>query len=270
LVNISEKEKNNIDSTKTDRLLGDEWQSWSGNLDEGKSYNETAKLFTIYASFAVLIILGMAAVILYMVEPRLFLINPVLVVIARTITVILSVLFVILAAMITAGGFTGKNYFYNTRLGQIFAVKILPLALIVAQKLGISRDRLGNSFVAFSNAIVKSSHKPGEGKTIILIPRCLKNDLKKEIQEIAVKAGVGAFNATGGGQARKIILQEQPTAVIGIACERDLMSGICDIAMKLPTIGITNKRPEGPCKNTDIDIEKLKKAIETLTGKSLD
>jgi hypothetical protein len=63
-----------------------------------------------------------------------------------------------------------------------------------------------------------------------------------------------------------VIRRERPTGVIGVACERDLISGISDIAPKIATLGVANKRPEGPCKNTLIDLNELRTAIETLTG----
>ncbi len=74
------------------------------------------------------------------------------------------------------------------------------------------------------------------------------------------------FVATGGGEARKVIHQERPSAVIGVACERDLISGIHDVAPKVATLGVANQRPEGPCKNTLIDLEELRVAIRALTG----
>ena len=257
-------------SSKPDRVLGDEWLNWTGTLDESKTYNETAKLFTIYATIAVLILLGCLGIILYMIEPRLQLLHPALVYIARVSAIFTISAFIICGILIITSVFTGKNLLFHTRLGQIAASKILPMTLAIARRLGISRDRLSNSFVSFSNAIVKASHKPGQGKTIIILPRCLKSDLRKAAKDMGERAGVGVFSATGGGQARNIIIKERPTAVIGVACERDLISGIHDVAPKMPTFGVTNKRPEGPCKNTLIDLEELRTAIETLTGKSLD
>ncbi len=257
-------------SLKPDRVLGDEWLNWTGTLDESKTYNETAKLFAVYAAIAVLILLGCLGIILYLIEPRLQLLNPALVFFARILTILIILASIICGTLIVTSVFTGKNLLFHTRLGQIAATRILPITLVIARRLGISRDRLANSFITFSNAIVKASHKPGKGKIIILLPRCLKADLKKEIQNIAKLADVGVFTAGGGGQARKIIIKERPSAVIGIACERDLISGIHDVAPKMPTFGVTNKRPEGPCKNTLIDIDEVKNAIETLTGKSLD
>ncbi|MFH1422356.1 MAG: DUF116 domain-containing protein [Planctomycetota bacterium] len=257
-------------SSKPDRVLGDEWLNWAGTLDESKTYNETAKLFAVYAAITVLILLGCLGIILYLIEPRLQLLNPALVFFARILTILIISVSIICGTLILISVFTGKNLLFHTRLGQIAATRILPMTIAIARRLGISRDRLANSFVIFSNAIVKASHKPGNGKTIILLPRCLKADLKKEIQDMAKLANVGVFTAGGGGQARKIIIKERPSAVIGVACERDLISGIHDVAPKMPTFGVTNKRPEGPCKNTLINLDELKNAIETLTGKSLD
>ena len=72
---------------KPDRVLGDEWENWTGDLDESRSYEETARLFTIYAALALFILLGCLAFILYMIEPRLSLFNPVLVSCARILII---------------------------------------------------------------------------------------------------------------------------------------------------------------------------------------
>lgn len=252
------------------RMLGDEWEDWTGDLDESKTYDETAGLFTTYAALTLVVVLVVLAFTLYMIEPRLELIYPALVYVARLIIFAIIIVSAVWGGMLVTSVFTGRNLIFNSRMGQITAAMILPFAMMLARRLRISRDRLGNSFVSFSNAIVSVSHKPGQGKTIILLPRCLKADLKKEVKELAGQAGVEVYTAAGGGQARKIIREQRPTAVIGVACERDLMSGIHDIVPKMPTLGVTNKRPEGPCKNTLINMAELRKAIETLTGVSLE
>ena len=51
-----------------------------------------------------------------------------------------------------------------------------------------------------------------------------------------------------------------------MACERDLLSGIQDICNQIPIIGIPNIRPEGPCKNTTIDLNEFEKAVHTFLG----
>jgi uncharacterized protein len=255
-----------MDSPKIDRKLGDEWEDWTGELDESASYHETSGLFIRYASLALLFLMAGLGFALYMVEPRLALVHPALVYVARAAAILFALLSAGLAVMVAVSAFTGKNLLLHRRIGQVAASRILPLALALARRLGISRDRLGNSFVRFSNAVVRASHRPGKGKTIILIPRCLKAEVRKSVQDMGARAGVSVFVATGGGEARKVIHQERPFAVIGVACERDLISGIHDVAPKIATLGVTNQRPEGPCKNTIIDLEELRTAIQTLTG----
>jgi hypothetical protein len=90
------------------------------------------------------------------------------------------------------------------------------------------------------------------------------------VQELGDRAGVGVFIATGGGEARQIIRRERPSAVIGVACERDLISGIRDVAPKIVTLGVANQRPEGPCKNTLVDLDEVRGAIKTLTGVNIE
>lgn len=255
---------------KPDRMLGDEWENWTGNLDESIQYRETSSLFALFAGFALVVILSVCAFVLYMIDPRLKEFHPFVLYGVRVMTYLFIAAAALWSVLIAASVYTGRNFIFGSRMGQVVASRILPIALFIAKRLGISRDRLGNSFVSFSNAIVTAAQKPVRGKTIILLPRCLRADLKSEIKEIADRAGVLVFTATGGGQARKVIKEQRPRAVIGVACERDLMSGIHDVVPLIPTIGVTNKRPEGPCKNTVIELDDLKKAIVTFTGVPLD
>ena len=48
---------------------------------------------------------------------------------------------------------------------------------------------------------------------------------------------------------------------MAIACERDLTGGIQDV-YPLPAVGVLNIRPNGPCFNTHVDIEKVREEIE--------
>ena len=69
--------------------------------------------------------------------------------------------------------------------------------------------------------------------------------------------------ATGGTLARRIIVQNRPEAIVAVACELDLTSGIQD-SYPIPVIGILNDRPEGPCINTKVNIQKVRNAILDL------
>ena len=49
-------------------------------------------------------------------------------------------------------------------------------------------------------------------------------------------------------------------AIIAIACDRDLASGIQD-ASPLPVLGVLNERPCGPCFNTRVNLQDVEEAI---------
>jgi hypothetical protein len=67
--------------------------------------------------------------------------------------------------------------------------------------------------------------------------------------------------ATGGTLARKIVVDKRPDIIIGVACERDLTSGIQD-SYPLPVFGILNRRPNGPCYDTDVDLELIERGMQ--------
>lgn len=115
---------------------------------------------------------------------------------------------------------------------------------------------------------------------LIILPHCLQNNLCKhrisgdninncqecgacdigKILEICKAKSISAFVASGGTIARKIIKDIKPSFIIAVACENDLLSGI-KYVKKIPTAMVLNSRPNGPCFNTHVDIEKLKNII---------
>jgi|SRR5208283_2715855 len=120
----------------------------------------------------------------------------------------------------------------------------------------------------------------GKRKILLLLPHCLqisncdirltfnvgncKRCGKCEIKDligIAEEMGLDIFVATGGTLARRIVSDVRPDAIVAIACERDLSSGIVD-TYPLPVFGITNERPSGPCLNTRVDLTKVREALK--------
>lgn len=89
---------------------------------------------------------------------------------------------------------------------------------------------------------------------------CGKCEIKDLIQ-IADENHLNLFVATGGSLARRIVNEVKPEAVVAVACENELSSGIAD-TYPLPILGIPNERPFGPCLNTSVDLAKVKEAIE--------
>ncbi len=54
-------------------------------------------------------------------------------------------------------------------------------------------------------------------------------------------------------------------AIIAVACEKELRSGIIACLPK-PVVALINMRPNGPCCETDIDVDEVERAIVRLTG----
>lgn len=76
---------------------------------------------------------------------------------------------------------------------------------------------------------------------------------------------VAAFVAGGGRQALSLAKQPGIKAVVAVACEKELVQGIL-AAFPKPVLGVTNITPEGFCKNTLADPDKVRKAIASLTA----
>jgi len=80
---------------------------------------------------------------------------------------------------------------------------------------------------------------------------------------LAEEIGFRFFVVTGGTLARQKVMEIRPQAVVAVACERDLASGIQDV-YPIPSVGVLNIRPNGPCFNTKVDIEEFKRAIAEI------
>ncbi len=133
--------------------------------------------------------------------------------------------------------------------------------------------------INLNNRLVKRERSKTK-KILLLLPHCLQIDECtirltyniynckgcgrceiKDLIQIADENHLTLSVATGGSLARKIVNEVKPEAVVAVACENDLSSGIADI-YPLPILGIANERPFGPCLNTSVDLAKVKEAIE--------
>jgi hypothetical protein len=164
---------------------------------------------------------------------------------------------------------------------MIIAIKILfPTALKIGSLLNIPPELIKSSFIEVNNHLVKTRGimVPPE-RILILAPHCLQKSFcphkitnKVEnckrcgkckvsaLLELTDSYGVKLAVVPGGTLARKFVRDYRPKAIVAIACERDLTSGIQDIT-PIPVIGVLNMRPEGPCFNTDVNIADVERAI---------
>ena len=160
---------------------------------------------------------------------------------------------------------------------------LYPLALFLGKLMGISKRRVEQSFIEVSNHLVRNQHiRVPANRLLILTPHCIQLDtcpykVTRDISNchqcgrcgvgqllaLSQKYGVHVAIATGGTLARQAVKKARPKAILAVACERDLTSGIQDV-FPLPVIGVLNERPNGPCFNTRADMGKIEEAIRSF------
>ncbi|MEX0911845.1 MAG: DUF116 domain-containing protein, partial [Gemmatimonadota bacterium] len=69
-----------------------------------------------------------------------------------------------------------------------------------------------------------------------------------------------------GRYARQMIGMRHPKAVVAVACERDLVSGVHDAAPHLPVLGTTLQLGDGPCRNTRFAASELEAQVRLTLG----
>lgn len=171
-----------------------------------------------------------------------------------------------------------KNFLRGAVLKVLYPLLMLAGSFMKDRKEGFQRY-----VIDINNRLVVSLGIKTK-RILLLLPHCLQindcdvritNDIYnckrcgrcniKDLIQVADDNGLKLFVATGGNLARRIVKDVKPEAIVAVACERDLSSGIAD-SYPLAVFGISNDRPFGPCVNTRVDMTKVVKAIE-LFGK---
>lgn len=163
---------------------------------------------------------------------------------------------------------------------RIVISTFFPLVLGLGKLINIDMDRIKLSFIQVNNDLVcAQSIKIKPHQLLLLAPHCLQNSDcphkvtgnvdnchrcgkcgVNHILELRDQYGIKVGMATGGTLARKYVRDYRPRAIVAIACERDLTSGILD-ANPIPVLGITNLRPNGPCYNTEFSVAQVEGSI---------
>lgn len=145
---------------------------------------------------------------------------------------------------------------------------LVPTVYRLGRLIGKSRDQISHSYILVHNCWIRLlAVKSDAGKMLILLPRCLHKPLLDQVRRFSIMRQIPIYIVNGGEMARRIIEEKAPDAVIGVACERDLLAGIKDIFPNVQLIGIPNRRPEGPCRNTLIDFHELEQAVGVFQQK---
>lgn len=246
---------------KRKRVLGDEWLDWDGNISAGYT-SESKKTFLLLSMVVLAVFVLLLILFWYLVVPRFELFGRFWVVLVTVALGLITVALLLWYMLLVANVVFRRNYLdlCLARGGKLFLL-MLPLVMRLACSLGISKDRLSHSFIRVSNQL--AGRRLGEGPILVLFPRCLRKDIRKGAEQICSKFDdVVLHIAPGGTEARRIIGEISPGAIVAVACERDLVTGIQDVAPRIPVIGIPNRRPGGPCVDTELDESELLKAIE--------
>jgi hypothetical protein len=254
-----------------DRKLGDEWQEWHGELKESeKNANTGKRTFLALLFLTITLLCGLTFFVWYMISPRLAQFDTRLPIFVAILMMIFWSGLILWFFMIVLSILTAKDFSLHLGKMEISLTKIVPVVLKLGNELGVSMDRMANSFVKVRNALLRTNaRRVSPDQLLILLPRCLQGTLQKKLSAFAKQQGIQIATVPGGEKARELVSQLKPLAVIGVACERDLLSGIQEVAKKIQVIGIPNTRPEGPCKNTVIDLREFESAIQTFLGKSV-
>lgn len=238
------------------------------------------RLFIGLISGSTLLVLGLLALVYYLFIHREQLLNQVFLVLIGV--VLLGVLFAvafgiggIVLTLWSARTFPPLQGFTRVAINLTF-----PLAIVLGKIMGISQSVIQSSFIEVNNQMVRTQKMavPPE-KLLVLTPHCLQRSecprkITLDIQnckrcglcpvssllELTERYGVKLAIATGGTFARRFVEQYRPQAIVAIACERDLSSGIMD-TNPLPVLGVLNQRPHGPCFNTQVDLGKLEQSL---------
>jgi len=200
---------------------------------------------------------------------------------------IISIFFLFIAIFIISLIYNdNKNKLFFVNFTRYVLIKILyPAAVLISSIFRIDRNKMQRSFIAINNSLLFSIGKQvPHNRILILLPHCLQlhnckakitEDIHncldcgkcniKELNILGDKNGIDIAVATGGTLARRVLEEKKPKIVIAVACERDLSSGILD-AFPLPVYGLINIRPNGPCRDTQVDVTALNILIEKITA----
>ncbi len=204
-----------------------------------------------------------------------------------SLPLIFSLALAVLIFLMLSGGllliFTilrGRDILFSHKLRGIVAKVLFPFMILMGKLVGVSKETVQQSFIELNNHLVRSNqHQTRPHRLLVLLPHCIQDfdcEIKitgnikncrgcgkceiKELIDLSDQYQIKIAVATGGTLARRIIVENRPEAIIAVACELDLTSGIQD-SYPIPVIGILNERPNGPCFNTKVDIQKVKNAI---------
>jgi hypothetical protein len=245
-------------------------------------------LFLWLAIISLIMMMALVTALWYFISPRLHEFGQALPFISLSVLRIFFLLLVIGTILVLLTSIFEKNFLVANFAVKLFIRIIYPVCIFVGSNIfRIPVERIADSFILVNNSLINALHpKHKSSDILILLPHCLQDisckvritvdpsnckrcgkcDISK-ISELADEYDVKVAIATGGTLARRIISEKKPKFIIAVACFRDLVSGIRDV-FPIKSFGIQNIRPEGPCINTKVDVQKIRNVLENIVERS--
>ena len=143
-----------------------------------------------------------------------------------------------------------------------------------------------NKIIQINNTnILKKESRYDRRKVLVLLPRCMQNssctiqiieraaDCRRcgacdigDLVDYSEKLGLNISVVSGGTAARSMSQDKIPELIIAVACERELISGIRDVR-PIPVLGIINKRLNGCCKDTRVELQEFYAMMDAISEK---
>jgi uncharacterized protein len=245
-----------------DRRLGHEWDEWNGQpLPNQGNYDSSPALFFAWSAATLAIGVGIVGLTLYLLVPRLRAVYQEIPALLWSALLIVTALLWAWWALLFLSYLIGRPLLPERLAERGPFLRLMRFTSRVANRFG-RRDWVENAAVKVYNALaLQRGRKVGQGELLLLIPRCLSKVTLDGVLGIAGKYGVPVFVATRGQLARRVIRERRPRAVVAVACERDMVSGLHDVAGKIPVLGLTMTLPAGPCKDAALDLGQLERWV---------
>lgn len=245
-----------------DRRLGHEWDEWNGQpLPNQGNYDSPPGLFFAWSALALTVALGLLGLLLFLLSPRIRAIHHAAPALLWSALLGIGAILWGWWSLLFVSHQSGRSILPERLAERGPFLRLMRLTSRVAGRFG-RRDWVENAAVkVYNDLALTRGRKVGQGELLLLIPRCLSKVTLDGVLGIAGKYGVPVFVATRGQLARRVIRERRPRAVVAVACERDMVSGLHDVAGKIPVLGLTMTLPAGPCKDASLDLGQLERWV---------
>lgn len=250
---------------EVDRRLGHEWDEWDGQpLPNTGNFDSPPRIFFGWSLGWILATGLLAAIALFILAPRLESLDarvPLLLEWAIGIATGIALLWWGMIAL----SYALRSPLLPERLAERGPLlRLMRRTSLLAGRFG-RRDWVENASVKVYDALALGRRrKVTGGELLLLIPRCLAKDILEGVLAVAGRYKIPVFVATRGQLARRVIRERRPRAVVAVACERDMVSGLHDVAGKVPVLGLTLTLPSGPCRDTRVDLVQLEEWVRQI------